>query len=214
MKNINILLVDDHKLIRDGIKSIINTTYNINVINECCNGQEVVDYLKVNPETVDVILMDINMPKLNGIETTKIITKLYPDIRVLALTMHVEEAYIMKMIEAGALGYLLKDAGREKLIEAIKTVYRKEKCYSNNVAQKLINAFLHKENTPTTPGLSPREIQVITSITNGNTNKEIAEELYISSRTVESHRRNIIKKLNLKNTVELVNYVVRNGLVS
>lgn len=213
MKKINILLVDDHKLIRDGIKSIINTSQNIKIIEECCNGQEAVDYLKTKPNAVDVILMDITMPILNGVEATKIITELYPNIRILALTMHTEETYIMKMIDAGALGYLLKDTGREKLLEAIKTVYRKEKCYSNAVAQKLINVFLNKGKTSSTTILSHREIQIATSITRGHTNKEISEQLHISSRTVEAHRRNILKKLNLRNTIELINYVVRNGLV-
>ncbi len=212
MKEIKILLVDDHKLIRDGIKSIINTTNNIKVVDECSNGREAIDYLGKNANEIDLILMDITMPEMSGIDATEIIVKLYPKINILALTMHSEEAYIMKMIKAGALGYILKDSGREKLIDAIKTVYRKEKYYSNEVSIKLINVLLNEDKI-VEPVLSDREIQVLKSITNGNTNREIAKELYISDRTVESHRRNIIKKLNLKNTAELVKYALSNGLV-
>ncbi|MBL4594584.1 MAG: response regulator transcription factor [Flavobacteriales bacterium] len=212
MKEIRILLVDDHKLIRDGLKSIINTSHNIKVIHECSNGREAINYLEDNASEIDVILIDITMPEMNGIDATEIIVKLHPSLNILALTMHAEEAYIMKMIKAGALGYVLKDAGRDKIIDAIKTVYQKEKYYSNEVSLKLINVLLNKDKV-VEPTLSNREVQILTSITNGNTNREIAKELYISDRTVESHRRNIIKKLNLRNTAELVKYALTHKLV-
>ncbi|MFK5883968.1 MAG: response regulator transcription factor [Candidatus Izemoplasma sp.] len=212
MREIKVLLVDDHKLIRDGLKSIINTTSNITVVGECGNGKEALDYLHKESDNVDIILMDITMPEMNGIEATEIITQHYPSINILALTMHTEDAYIMKMTKAGALGYILKDSNREKLIEAIKTVYQKEKYYSNEVSLKLIKLLLNKEKTLNS-SLSTREIQVIKSISKGHTNKEIGKELYISDRTVESHRRNIIKKLNLKNTVELVRHALKEGII-
>ena len=213
MNEIKILLVDDHKLIRDGIKSIINTTTNIKVIDECDNGREAIKYLEKNPNDVNVVLMDISMPEMNGIDATGIIKKLHSDINILALTMHSEEAYIMKMIKAGALGYILKNSSRDNLINAIKTVYQKEKYYSNEVSLKLINLLLSEDKTPD-PSLSERETEVLKLITEGNTNREIAKELFISNRTVESHRRNIIKKLNLKNTAELVSYALNNGLIN
>lgn len=213
MKEINILLVDDHKLIREGIRSIIDTSYNIHVVEECDNGKEALHFLEKNHSDIDLVLMDIGMPVLNGIDATNTITKNYPEIRVLALTMHAEEAYIVKMIKAGALGYILKDSSREKLIEAIKTVYRKEKYYSNEVSLKLINLLMDDDDIKEDQKLSKREIEVLKSITNGNTSREIAKQLSISDRTAESHRRNIIKKLNVKNTAELVSYALSNGIV-
>jgi len=211
-KKINILLVDDHKLIRDGIKSIINTSKHIKVVGDCSNGKEAIDFLKEKEGGVNVILMDITMPELNGIDATEIITKLYPKIKILALTMHIEESYLMKMINAGALGYVLKDSSRANLIEAIKTVYKNEKFYSSEVSMKLIN-HLFNEDKETESDLSHREIQILKSISHGNTNKEIAKQLCISSRTVETHRRNIIRKLNVKNTAELISHAVSEGLI-
>ncbi|MCO6499265.1 MAG: response regulator transcription factor [Vicingus serpentipes] len=211
-KKINILLVDDHKLIRDGIKSIMNTSKRISVVGDCNNGKEAIDFLKGKGKKVDVILMDITMPELNGIDATEIITKLYPKIKILALTMHIEESYLMKMINAGALGYILKDSTRNKLIEAIETVYKNEKYYSSEVSMKLIN-HLFKEEKETESDLSQRELQILKSISNGSTNREIAKQLDISNRTVETHRRNIIRKLNVKNTAELINHAVSEGLI-
>ena len=212
MKIIRVLLVDDHKLIREGLKSIINGSHNIEVIGECSNGKEAISYLEKTTSEIDVILMDISMPEMNGIEATKIILNLYPKINILALTMHSEEVYIIKMIKTGALGYVLKDSGGEKLIEGIKTVYRNEKYYSNEVSLTLINILLHKDKV-IKPNLSDRELEILKSISNGNTNKEIANELFISYRTVESHRRNMLKKLNLRNTAALIKYAYNQNLV-
>jgi DNA-binding NarL/FixJ family response regulator len=213
MKEIKILLVDDHKMIRDGLRSIINFSHNMAVVGECSNGKDAITYLEKNSVKIDVILMDITMPEMNGIDATEIIVKLYPEINILALTMHTEEPYIIKMIKAGALGYILKDSGAEKLIEGIKTVYLKEKFYSNEVSLKLINILLDKDGA-VKPTLSDRELEILKSISFGNTNKEIASKLFISPRTVESHRRNIIKKLNLRNTAELIKYAFNHNLVS
>jgi len=213
MEKIKIILVDDHKLIRDGLKSIINTTNNIKVINEFSCGRDVIKYLETEAANVDVILMDITMPELNGIDTTEIIKKLHPQLKIIALTMHAEEAYIIKMIKAGALGYILKDTSKEILIEAIQTVAKNEKYYSYDVSIKLINLLLNDEK-PNDPQISERELQILKFITEGCTNKEIAKKLAISDRTVETHRRNIIKKLNVKNTAELVGYALNNGLVA
>jgi DNA-binding NarL/FixJ family response regulator len=211
MKKINVLLVDDHKLIRDGLKSIINTTKNITVVSEFSCGKDAIKFLEKDAASVDVILMDITMPELNGIDTTEIIKKLHPKLNIIALTMHSEETYIIKMIKAGALGYILKDSSKEILIEAIETVAKNEKYYSYEVSMKLITMFLDDEK-PNEPKLSGRELEIIKHIAKGFTNKEIAKEIAISDRTVETHRRNIIKKLNVKNTAELVGYAVNNGL--
>ncbi len=211
MEKINVLLVDDHKLIRDGLKSIINTTKNITVVNEFSGGKDAIKFLEKEANSIDVILMDITMPELNGIDATEIIKKLHPKMKIIALTMHSEEAYIIKMIKAGALGYILKDSSKEILIEAIETVAKNEKYYSYEVSMKLITMFLD-DDKPNDPQLSARELEIIKHIAQGCTNKEIAIQIDISDRTVETHRRNIIKKLNVKNTAELVSYSLKNGL--
>lgn len=214
MEKIRTLIVDDHKLIQNGLKAIIDTVHNISVVKSCNNGEEAITYLKNNAHKIDVVLMDITMPKMNGIESTEIITKLHPSIAVLALTMHSDEAYIMKMINAGALGYILKDSEREKLVDAIKTVYRKEKYYSNEVSLKLINILLNKNKIADSDAeLSKREIQIIQLITDGISKKEVAKKLSISVRTIETHRHNIYKKLQIKNTAELVRYALSKKIV-
>ena len=214
MKNIRTLLVDDHKLIRDGIKSILNSDKQINVMAEAENGVEAIRYLEKNVDEIDVVLMDINMPELNGIDAVEIITKLHKKINILALSMHSEEAYIVNMIKAGASGYILKDSGGKKLIEAVKTVAGGEKYYSNEVSVTLINSML-KGNTPSgeVTTLSTREEDVLNSIVEGKTNKLIGEKLNISSRTVETHRRNIMYKLGVKNTAEMVSVAMKKGLL-
>jgi len=212
MQKIKVLLVDDHQLIRSGMRSIIHTSDYILIEAECKNGKEAINYLQKNSTAIDVILMDITMPEINGIEATQLITKQYPNIRTLALTMHAEEPYIMKMIDAGALGYILKDASREKIIEAINTVYNKDRYYSNEVSVKLINTLLAGDKKKELL-LSKRELQLLNLIVNGITSTVIGKELNISGRTVETHKRNIIRKLNLKNTAELVRYALKNDLI-
>ena len=212
MDIIKTLLVDDHKMIRDGIKSILNNDKNISVVAEFGNGVDAIKYLERN-DNIDVVILDINMPELNGISTTEIITKMFKSIKIVALTMHDEEAYITKMLKAGALGYVLKDSGGEKLIQAVKTVYQGEKYYSNEVSVTLIDGMLNGNKEKETSTLSTREIDVLKNIVEGLTNKEIADLLNISKRTVETHRRNIMYKLELKNTAEMVQKSIRNGII-
>ncbi len=216
MKKIRTLLVDDHKIVRDGIRFILNSDKNIEVVSEGSNGVEAIRFLEKNKD-VDVILMDINMPELNGIDSTEIIKKLYPEINVLALTMHSEESYIINMIKAGALGYIVKDTNADKLIDAVKTVAKGKNYYSNSVTSTIVNHLLHKPNSSsaakTKQTISDRETEVIKLVAKGHTNIEIGDILKIGSRTVESHRRNVLKKLDLKNTAELINYVYRKNLL-
>jgi len=213
MKKINIVIVDDHKIMRDGIKAILSTDKTFKVVHESENGENLIAYLEKEYKKVNVVLMDISLPSINGIDATSIVLKLFKKINVLALTMHDEEAYIVKMIKAGAKGYILKDASREELINAIKKVALGQNYYSNEVSVTLINAMIKKDENPPLPELTDRESQVIQLICNGNTNNDIAEILSISYRTVETHRRSIIKKLELKNTAELVKYAITNHLV-
>tara|TARA_B100000809_G_scaffold75643_1_gene73356 strand:+ start:1309 stop:1953 length:645 start_codon:yes stop_codon:yes gene_type:complete len=213
MKTINLLLADDHTIIRDGIKLMLKKNSEFNIVAEANNGEEAISYLLANPNTIDVILMDINMPEMNGIEATQYITNNIKGLNILALTMHAEETYITSMLRAGALGYILKEAGTSELMSAIKSVASGQKYYSNEVSVTMINALMNNDS-PKSPVLSKRESEVLGHIAMGTTNKKVGEILFISGRTVETHRRNILDKLDLKNTAELIRYAIENKVVS
>lgn len=213
MKAIRILLADDHQIIRDGIKLMLKKSAEFEIIQEASNGQEVIEYLSTNADDVDVVLMDINMPEKNGIEATQHISDYVKGVKVLALTMHAEETYITSMLKAGALGYVLKESGTEELMSAIKAVASGKKYYSNEVSITMINALMNDEK-PKAQVLSEREREVLGHIAMGSTNKEVGELLFISGRTVETHRRNILDKLDLRNTAELIRYAIENQLIA
>ncbi len=211
---IKILIADDHKVFRDGIISILESEKDMKVVGEVGDGRAVVELLKnIQP---DIILMDITMGDSGGIETSKIIKKEYPNIKILALSMHDESTYIVKMLEAGAKGYLLKNAGGKEMIRAIRVVNEGNTYYSGEVSAAIIDHLTkgtkpkeRKEGIP----LSKRELEVLELIAEEFTNPEIAEKLYISIRTVDTHRRNLIEKLGVKNTAGLVKYAIRNGII-
>lgn len=221
---IKILLVDDHKIIRDGIRALIQIEPNIEIVGECNDGIEVVPFLENND--VDVILMDINMPKMNGIEATSIVSEKFKDIGILALTMHDEEGYISKVLKAGALGYVLKHVGRSELIKAIEKVACNENYFSDDVAAIMMSKYMKSGQTSNNPPLrkssvsmisldelTKREKEILQLIAEEMTNNEIGEKLFISPRTVDTHRRNLLQKLGVKNTAGLVKFAVQNGLV-
>ncbi|PJA07351.1 MAG: DNA-binding response regulator [Flavobacteriales bacterium CG_4_10_14_0_2_um_filter_32_8] len=212
MATIKLLLADDHQMIRNGIKLMLKKNVEFEVVAEASSGEEVISYLERNAARVDVILMDINMPGMGGIEATEIITKKYSTIKVLALTMHSEETFITSMMKVGALGYILKEADTNELIMAINTVALGKKYYSNEVSVAMINALMSKDNSQGTD-LSDREIEVLKYIAAGDTNKEAGEKLFISPRTVETHRRNILSKLDVKNTAEMIKYAYQHQLI-
>jgi two-component system nitrate/nitrite response regulator NarL len=216
MEKIKLLIVDDHAIIRDGIKMMLKKSADIEVVAEANNGNEAIDYLSKNKNAIDVVLMDVSMPEMDGRDATQIITDNYNEIEVLALTMHIEEKTITDMLKAGARGYLLKEAGVEELILAITNVYNKKNHYSNEVSVTMINALMNgsKYNPLKPTGLSDREIEVICQIADGLKNKEVGIKLNISARTVETHRRNILAKLDLKNTAEMIRYAIDNKLVA
>ncbi|MES2568099.1 MAG: response regulator transcription factor [Bacteroidota bacterium] len=225
MKSIKILLADDHLVVRNGIKLMLSQQKSFNaIIEEAEDGDEVI---KLAGRTkYDVILLDINLPKIDGIAVSTILLKKDKTIKILALTMHNEEYMIKQMISAGALGYLLKNIGLDELTKAIITVNAGNKYYCNEAAQILINInnsgnskelnLSEKTKSQKTReiALSSREKEVIMYIAKEFNSAEIAEELYISKRTVEGHRKNIIAKLNLKNSAGIVKYAIQNGLVS
>lgn len=217
METINILLVDDHTLIREGLKLILKKNKNFKIIGEASNGVEAIKYIEKNANKVHVVMLDITMPELDGFEVAKIVRQNYPDIKILALTMHSEESYITKMIDVGVHGYVLKDSNLEDLSTAIQTLLDGKPYYSSDVSAIMINSLMNKdkkkENTEIN-NLTEREVQIIDLITEGFKSSEIAEKLQLSTRTIEVHRRNLMKKLDVKNTAELVSFVLKSKLIS
>ena len=207
---IRVIIVDDHKMIRDGIKLMLKGSPEIKVIAEAENGLEAVKYMDNNPTSVDVILMDISMPKLNGIAATKDIKGNHKNINVLAITMHLEESYITDMMKAGASGYILKESGKEELIEAIIKVADGKLYFSSDVSSIIIGNMMDDSKNNTKSLISDREKEVIKFVVQGISNAEIGSLMCLSSRTIESHRRNILQKLDLKNTAELISYAIKN----
>jgi DNA-binding NarL/FixJ family response regulator len=213
---LTVLIADDHKIIRIGLRGIIQKEKDIVIAGEASNGDEVLAFLKET--VVDVVLMDIDMGHTNGIETTKKIKELYSEVHILALTMHEEEEYIIEMLEAGASGYLLKDTDSVDLITALHTVAKGDSYYSQKVSASLLKALTNLRTAPSAQPkkdmpLSEREIEVLRMIAQEYTNGEIAEKLFISIRTVDTHRRNILEKLQVKNTAGLVKYALENALI-
>jgi DNA-binding NarL/FixJ family response regulator len=218
-KIITVLLVDDHKIIRDGIKSLLEGVENIKIVGEASNGVEAIEFFKKQP--ADVVIMDIRMPEMSGIETTQYLTQNYPNVKVLALTMHDEEAFIYKMLNAGASGYLLKNVGKEEFVTAIQKVYKGDNYFSLDLATKMITNMVLTKSSDTSNEvieneelqLTKREIEVIKLIAEGLTSQEIADKLFISPRTVDTHRRNLLQKLNVKNTAELIKFAIKHHIV-
>lgn len=214
---IKVLIADDHKIIRVGLRGILEREEDIEVIGEAEDGHGVLEVLKNN--VTDVVLMDIDMGRSNGIDTTQKVKASYPDVHVLALTMHEEQDNIVRMLEAGASGYLIKNAGREELLAAIHTVVKGDSYFSNTVSATLLKALTNlKRRTSSIPSnnntpLSNREIEVLKLIAQEYSNGEIAERLFISIRTVDTHRRNILDKLQVKNTAGLVKYAIEKALI-
>jgi DNA-binding NarL/FixJ family response regulator len=213
-KKQNILLVDDHALVRNGLKMILEKNPAIAQITEACNGKEAVNLC--NEKNYDLVFMDINMPELNGIDATEIILKMKPETKIVCLSMHNEYTYVSKMLALGAYGYLIKDCDPEEFYLAIKAVANNQKYYSRGVTDILINKHLSTEDkngNKIVNEISEREIEVLKYIIDGYTNAEIATKLFLSTRTIDSHRRNILKKTNCKNSAALVKFAMDNKLV-
>lgn len=213
MSKIRIIIAEDHSMVREGIKLMLNSLKNIEIVADFPNGKDVIDFLEKD-NNIDIILMDLSMPILNGIEATKFIKEKYKEIKIIAITMHDEQSFIIDMYKSGADGYVLKESGSEDLLKAIETVAQGKSYFTNDVSVKLINSLVDNSSKLTKPFISIRESDIIKLVAQGLRNKQIGETLCISNRTVESHRRNILKKLNLKNTVELINYAFKEGLIN
>lgn len=214
ISKITVLIADDHSVFREGLGILISNDEQIKVIGNAGNREEIFRYL--SDTHVDVILMDIDLGKDNGIDITKEVKKENPNVKVLALSMHEEGTYIFKMLEAGANGYLLKNTSSAELINAIKTVHGGDPFFSQQVSAKLLQQIQGKKElskmTASAP-LTRREKEILSLIAEEYSNSEIAEKLFISIRTVDTHKRNLIEKLNVKNTAGLVKYAIKNGFI-
>ncbi len=212
--SIRVFIADDHELMRAGLKEIVESQDGMHVNGEADNGQATIrEVRKTKP---DVVIMDIGMPDLNGIEATREILRDNPDAKVLALSMHSEQHYITEMLRAGAHGYLLKDSAVNELARAIKTVCRNTTYLSPAIAGKVVDGHVRnpgeEEGGDTYRLLSGREREVLQLLAEGNSTKDTAAKLFVSVKTVETHRRNIMHKLNAFSIAELTKYAVRDGL--
>ena len=214
MKDVRILLVDDHQLIIDGLKSLLNDTEGIRVVSNSNNGKSAIELLEVLD--VDVILMDIDMPIMNGLDAAKIIKQKHSSIKIIMLSMHSEKAMIKDLIQIGVDGYLLKNSSKEELINAIVKVSAGGQYFSSDVTLSLLidDSSEIRGNSLKGVNLTNREIEIIKLIAEGYTNKEIGEKLFISHRTVDSHRTNLMKKLEVNNVAGLISYAIKRGIVS
>jgi DNA-binding NarL/FixJ family response regulator len=211
MEKIKIIITDDHQLFRNGLKILLNAFQEFEVAGEASNGEEFLRLLKSTP--ADVVLMDINMPEMDGIEATRKGLKINPGIDIIALSMYGEEEYYYKMVDAGAKGFLLKDSDISEVKEAIMTVKRGGSYFSQELLYHVIQKIKHRENESKSANLSKREKEILMKICEGLSNQEIAETLFISKRTVDKHRANLLGKTNSKNTASLILFAIRNKLI-
>lgn len=210
-----ILLVDDHKIIRDGLRAILEKQEGMVVVGEAANGHEAIALLpKIHP---NIAIMDVTMPGLNGIEATRRIRSEAPGVKVIGLSMNSDRRYVVAMLSAGAAGYLLKNAAADELIRAIHAVAAGQTYLSPGIAGVVVDTMLHQAavaETPKATALSSRERQVLQLLAEGQTSKEIAAQLDVTVATIETHRRQIMDKLNIRSIAELTKYAVREGLTS
>lgn len=207
---INVILVDDHAVLRDGLKTIISQENDMEVVGEATGSVKLQAMLKT--VTPDVIIMDINMPDMNGIDLTKWVKARYPAIKIFMLTMYKNDEYFMAAIREGADGYLLKDSPSEDVVAAIRTVSNGESVIPQAMTKKLLS--LHQaESKPEDNALTPREKEVLLGLVEGLSNKEIANRLFISDKTVKIHVSNIYRKLDVKSRSQAIIYAVQNRLV-
>jgi len=211
MDKTRIIIVDDHHLFRNGLRLLIETFPDFEITGEASNGREFLEIIRRTP--ADVVLMDINMPETDGVEATRAVMKIRPDINVIALSMYGEEDYYYRMTEAGAKGFLLKDSDISEVRDAILTVQKGGSYFSQELLHNVIQKIKHRESETKVANLSKREKEILLKICEGLSNQEIAEALFISKRTVDKHRANLLDKTNARNTASLILYAIKNKLI-
>ncbi|MBC3785531.1 DNA-binding NarL/FixJ family response regulator [Spirosoma sp. LMG 31448] len=228
-----LMLVDDHSIVRDGIRLLLEQAEGLEIIDEANDGEEALDKLKSHhSERVegaangksntlpDMVLMDISLPGMSGIQTTQVISRLYKGVRVLMLSMHNNEDYILRSVEAGAYGYILKDSSSDEMIKAIRTIAGGEKYYSSPVASIILSGYMQQlkkgdkhSRAERQSKLSNKEKEILQFLVDGMSSREIAEKLQLSVRTVDNHRANMMRRLQVRNAAELVRMAVEDKLI-
>lgn len=211
MDKIRIALADDHQLFRNGLKILLGGYSKFEVVAEASNGAELLKILDTCP--ADIVLMDISMPEMDGAEATSLLTRTKPEISIIALSMYGEEEYYYRMVEAGAKGFILKDSDISSVHDAIITVYGGGNYFSQELLYHVIRRIKNREQEDKSSSLSKREKEILLKICEGLSNHEIANELFISKRTVDKHRANLLAKTGSKNTASLILYAIRNRLI-
>jgi two-component system response regulator NreC len=215
VQQVKVLVAEDHAVVREGIRMILDAQEDFAVVGEARDGDEAVRLARqLRP---DVVVMDISMPRMNGVEATQEIKRLFPDVQVLILTMHEEESYVFQLLRLGAAGYVLKRAAATDLVEAVRAASRGEAFLYPAVARSVVQDYLDRmrsgEGTSRYDGLTDREREILVLIAEGHTNAQIADRLFISVKTVQTHRAHIMEKLDLHDRSLLVRYAVRKGLI-
>ncbi|MBN1951582.1 MAG: response regulator transcription factor [Bacteroidales bacterium] len=215
-KQLTLFITDDHKIIRDGIKSMLVAHRYIRVTGESGTGQELLDQLKERQP--DILILDLVLPDISGVELTRQISKLYPDIRILILTAEMDESTIIETIKNGASGFLNKDISGREFVDAIKRIAEGECYFGQRISGIIYQSYMNKIQNPAsvpsvTETLSEREKEIISLLSEGMSFKEVGERLFISPRTVENHKNNILEKLSLRNTIELVKFAIKHGII-
>jgi DNA-binding NarL/FixJ family response regulator len=218
-----LMLVDDHSIVRDGIRLLLEQADNLEIIDEANDGEEALDKLKshqADSTLPDLILMDISLPGMSGIQTTQVVSRLYKNVRVLMLSMHNNEDYILRSVEAGAYGYILKDSSSDEMIKAIRTIASGEKYYSSPVASIILSGYMQQlkkgdknNRSERQSKLSNKEKEILQFLVDGMSSREIAEKLQLSVRTVDNHRANMMRRLQVRNAAELVRMAVEDKLI-
>src|ERR1044072_4068632 len=201
--NIKVAIADDHEIFRDGLRAMLQKQPDILMVAEAANGKDLIEQVKT--QEPDIVISDVKMPVMDGAAATRHLTEHYPHIGIIALTMFDEEDLIIDMLEAGARGYLLKNADKNEIIEAIKSVYQQQPYYCRHTSNKLAQMVAKSE-------FNPREIEIVADICNGLTSKQIAEKIFLSVRTVEGLRLKIMEKMEVKNTAGIIIYAIKNNL--
>ncbi len=213
-KRIKLLLVDDHPVVRRGLRSCLSGLEHVVVVDEAVNGLEAIE--KVRALQPDVVLMDFDMPKMDGLEATKLIRKDFPKTRVVILSVHTKKEYVLQIIRSGAQGYVLKNASMDDLVRAIEAVDNGEPFFSPDISQIVLNQYLVESGTEESSAavnLTNRERQVLAAIAGGQSNKEMASSLGVGVRTIETHRERVMNKLNIHTVAGLTKYAITNGIV-
>ncbi|HMK39294.1 MAG TPA: response regulator transcription factor [Bacteroidota bacterium] len=224
MKKTRILIADDHDVVRSGLRMLLRTAPEFSITGEAADGEEAVHL--VEKQKPDIVFMDISMPKLDGIEATKIIKQQFPETHVIILTVHEDEEYAFHVLRAGASGYLLKNASRKEIFEAVRSAMAGRRFFSPGISKIIVDGFMKRENEGIPHGapeekkepaagqqLTKREMEVLQYIAEGYTNRQIAETLFLSFRTVNTHRANLMQKLNIHDTAGLVRHAINLGIV-